>query len=290
MRPRRGSRPPARPRLQIAGPGVLVLTMLLLLGLAGCSGDDEEPAADPTPVQASPPPPTATAAPKPLDGACYRLDFADALAPTTDAVPVDCDGRHTAVTFSVGTLDTLLDGHLLAVDSDRVIAQVARTCPDRLADFVGGSREDRGLSMLRAVWFTPTVPQSDAGADWFRCDVIAVAGRDSLAPLTGKLVGALSRPEGRQRWGMCGTDDPDSPDFERVLCSAPHSWRAIATLDFEPGDYPGLDVVRERGQAPCEDAGRAVADDALNFQWSYEGPSREQWDAGQTYGRCWAPA
>lgn len=264
-----------------------VTGLALLLGACtdGSSSDPPEAAPSVAPVER----PSATPVPAPEDRACYRLAFEDALAPTTAARTTDCDGTHTSMTFAVGTLDTVVDGHLLAVDSERVMTQVAEACPARLADFVGGSLRDRRLSMLRAVWFTPTVEQSDAGADWFRCDVIAVAGQDALAPLTGRLSDVLSQPQGRERWAMCGTDDPDSPDFERVLCSQPHSWRAIEVVPFEDGRYPGVEAVRDAGQTPCEDAGRSVADDALNFQWGYEGPSKEQWAAGQTYGRCWAP-
>ena len=278
----------SRRHLSLLPSGVVAV---LALALGACTGGSspEEPG---DAASSSAPPveqPTATPVPAPDDRACYLLSFVDALAPTTTAEVTDCDSRHTSMTFWVGTLDTVVDGHLLAVDSERVMDQVAEACPARLADFVGGTLRERRLSMLRSVWFTPTVEQSDAGADWFRCDVIAVAGRDALAPLTGRLSGVLTEPAGRERWAMCATDDPDSPDFERVLCSQPHSWRAIEVVPFEEGRYPGVEAVREAGQTPCEDAGRAVADDALNFQWGYEGPSAEQWAAGQTYGRCWAP-
>ncbi|MCD4527177.1 septum formation family protein [Nocardioides sp. cx-173] len=261
-----------------------VVALLLALS-AGCSGDETDPGADPTPT----PKATATAVPGPAQGACYQMTFEAALAATSQAQKVACSEEHTAMTYLVGRLDTLVDGHLLAVDSDRVLADIAATCQRRLGGLVGGTRDDVRLSMLRPVWFTPTLAQADAGASWYRCDVIAVAGQDRLAPLTGRLAGVLDTPQGRNRWGMCGTAQPDSPDFERVLCSAPHSWRAIRIVDLGSGRYPGAAVVRERGQAPCEDAGREVADDALNYQWGYEWPTREQWQAGQTYGRCWAP-
>ena len=89
------------------------------------------------------------------------------------------------MTFFVGDLDQTVDGHLLAVDSDLVQEQVAEQCPPRLDGFIGGSTEDRRLSMLRPVWFTPTIEESDAGARWFRCDVVALAADGELAPLTG---------------------------------------------------------------------------------------------------------
>jgi hypothetical protein len=197
---------------------------------------------------------------------------------------------HTSETYEVGRLDTVVDGHLLAVDSDRAQSQVARECPAALADFVGGSPADLRLSMVRPVWFTPSVEQSDLGADWYRCDAVVVAGDSRLAELERSLRGALDRPADRERYAMCGTAAPDADDFERVLCSEDHSWRAIAVVPFEPGAYPGAQQAEARGQTQCENAGLDVADDPLDYEWGYEWPTREQWEMGQTFGRCWAPS
>ena len=266
---------------------------LSLAALAGCSGDGEEPAADasssPATASATPSPTRATPPPRPADRACYALTYDVAVAPTNDSDPVDCAKPHTSMTFAVGRLDTLVDGHLLAVDSDRVQAQVARACPAALPRFLGGDLEALHLSMFRAVWFTPTVEESDAGADWYRCDVIAVAREGRLAPLTGRLAGVLARPEAAAQYGMCGTAEPGTPDFARVICSGPHSWRALRTVPIGGQKYPGVAAVRGAGQQTCEDAGREVASDKLSFKWGYEWPSAEQWEAGQRYGLCWAP-
>lgn len=269
----------------LAGP---MLAALMLGGLlAGCTTDDDAPESGPTPTPTVVP--TATPVPAPPVGACYRLTYEQAVAPTTDVAPVGCGRRHTSTTYAVGRVDALVDGHLLAIDSERVQAQVARTCPRRLGAFLGGSVEDLRLSMLRPVWFTPSVEESDAGADWFRCDVIALAGDGVLAPLDRRMRGVLGREEGRDRFAMCGTTAPDDPAFERVPCAADHGWRAVAVVDLPAGEYPGVAAVRQRGQQPCEDAGRDAADDPLDFEWGYEWPTAEQWAAGQTFGRCWAP-
>lgn len=264
---------------------LLALGLAVLLGcVSGCTGGEPTPA--PT---SSAPPSRATPVPAPASGACHRLDYAQAVAPTTEDAPVPCDGEHTAETFLVGRLDTMAGGHLLAVDSQRVQAQVARTCPRRLGDFVGGSDEERRLSMLRAVWFTPSVEAAEAGADWFRCDVIAVAGAQKLAPLRRSLRGVLDTDAGA-RWAMCGTARPGAATFTRVPCGQPHRWRALRTVDLGTEAYPGEPTAREAGQEVCRDAAREVAADALNFEWGYEWPTAEQWNAGQPYGICWAPA
>jgi hypothetical protein len=143
--------------------------------------------------------------------------------------------------------------------------------------------------MLRSAWFTPSLEDSDAGAAWFRCDVVALAANGELAPLTGRLAGVLSRPSGRDRYGMCGTAAPGSSDFARVICSRRHTWRAIAVVPLRGAAYPGEARVRSAGQQRCEDAGAAVADEPLDYRWGYEWPTAEQWAAGQTYGICWAP-
>lgn len=261
--------------------------------LTGCSddGSPEEPAAgSATPTTASSGPSTAAEPPAaPRKRACYQLAYDAALAPTSDADPVPCGSPHTALTYHVGPLDAVVAGHLLAVDSQHVRDQVAATCPERFARFVGGSAEDRALSMLRPVWFTPTVEQADAGASWYRCDVVALAGNERLAPLTGRLAGALDRDASRGRYAMCGTAEPGTPRFERVICSAEHSWRAVATVPIEGERYPGVRAVRRAGEDPCRDAGAEAADDALDYEWGYEWPTAAQWAAGQHHGICWVP-
>jgi hypothetical protein len=233
----------------------------------------------------------ATPAPTPRNRVCHQLTYAQALAPTAaDDTPVPCRQAHTSQTYAVGRLSTEVDGHLVAVDSPRVQRQVRRECPRRLTTFLGGTAERLRLSMLRAVWFTPTVQASDEGADWFRCDVIAVAGDQQLATLTGTLKGALGSAGASGPWAMCGTAQPGSPSFRRVPCREKHSWRALRTVALDGADYPGQAAAKAAGQDACQEAGREVAADALDYRWGYEWPTRAQWDAGQTYGICWAPA
>lgn len=271
-----------------------LVTTLALAGavlLTGCSGSDEpdRPAAS-TSASASPSVSPAAQRPQPpRDRVCYQLDFAEAVAPTVDAAPVPCTTGHTSMTFAVGPLDAVVDGHLLAVDSERVRDQVAQTCPQRFAEFVGGTTQDRRLSMLRSVWFTPTVEESDAGASWYRCDAVALAADERLAPLTGRLKGALGRETGRDRYGMCGTAAPGTPGFQRVICSDDHTWRAVSTVPFDQERYPGVGKVRAAGDEPCRDAGATAAGGDLDYKWGYEWPTAEQWQAGQHYGLCWAP-
>lgn len=279
--------------LHAAGVTLAVITVLVAILLASCSGGTPKKptaktAASPTPLA------TATAAPLPSPHGCYLLAYDDALAPTSSAEPVDCANEHTDRTFFVGRPSNVVNGHLLAVDSARVTRQMATECPRRFASYVGGSTEQRRLSMLSVVWFGPTLKQSDQGQSWFRCDAIALASAGKLAPLTGKLVKVLDSEAGRTRWGRCATGKPGTKGAVQVLCStksAGSTWRAVATLNVAAGaqgTWPGPKKAAAAG-AGCEDRVRDQAADKLSFTWGYEPPTEAQWTAGQHYGFCWSP-
>ncbi len=89
-----------------------------------------------------------------------------------------CAESTPAVTFFVGRFATAL-----AVDGAQAHRTESTVCPRRFAAFVGGTPEDRRLSLLRTVWFAPTVEQAAAGAQWFECVAIALRGDEHLALL-----------------------------------------------------------------------------------------------------------
>jgi hypothetical protein len=265
-------------------PIAALVAVAALAATASCSGDG--PKAAPT----SPSSRTSTAPPAaPPARACYDLDFDEAARPTSSARPVACGATHTTLTIHVGRIRPVVDGHLLAVDSDTVQAQIAKRCRTRYAAFVGGSTETQRLSRLTVVWFSPTLEQSDQGALWFRCDLVALAGHDRLAPLPRRARGLLGGSDALDRWGTCGTTSPASDRFQRVICSQRHAWRARATIALPHGSaYLGKRAGRVADSA-CHDIDARLAKDILRLKWSFEWPTRHQWDAGQRYGYCWTP-
>jgi hypothetical protein len=266
-----------------------VLPLLGVLLLAGCTGDDDKPDAAPSSTAPTSHGKPAKPAPRPRSGQCYKLSYDDALAPTASRKPVSCKGAHTGQTFFVGSLSTAVDGHLLAVDSRRVRAQIATQCPRRFASYVGGSTEERRLSMLATAWFSPTLQQSDRGQTWFRCDLLALDSPGHLARLTGDLRNVLDSSQGRERWARCATGKPGTKGSEHVLCSRNDAWRAVSTIDVpavREGAWPGESAAKAAGDQ-CEDEVRLEANDPLSFSWGYEWPTRKQWNAGQHFGYCW---
>ncbi|WP_310526265.1 septum formation family protein, partial [Nocardioides sp.] len=233
------------------------------------------------------PSPKVAVVPRPAKNGCHRLSYAQAVAPVVGGTEVACRKPHTSQTYKIGRLSLVSSGHLMAVDSPSVQAAVASSCTTLLRAHVGGSPEDLRLSMVQAVWFTPSVEEAAAGADWFRCDVVALATPGRLAALprsTEGLVGASDR------FAMCGTTSPSAASFRRVPCSAAHSWVATSTVALSAKSYPSATASSTQMESACRSAARNRAADPLDFTWSEERPSKDQWDAGRRYGICWAPA
>jgi hypothetical protein len=286
-----GRRQPPRDLLveddEVTRRALTVLAPILLAAalLTGCSdGGDVDTKAPATASTTAP-----VAAPAPPVHACYNLTVAAALQLSSNAPKVPCTGRHTAITISVGRIDPVSDGHLLAIDSARLQRQIAHTCMAKVDSYVGGSLEARRLSRVQAVWFSPTAKQSESGALWFRCDLVIAGTRTAFATLPAKTRGLLSASGALNRFGTCGTASPAAQGFERVACAAKHSWRVRASIDLPAGAKYLDKAAGKRADSTCRDieAGRATT--LTTLRWSFEWPTKTQWQNGQRYGLCWTP-
>lgn len=269
-------------RRRLAATGVCVV-----VALAGCSGNQPEPAAD-SPPETS----TSTSAPeRPQVGDCHRLTPRDVLESADTEPPVDCASEHSSQTVHVGTFEPAAEGKPRALTSDAANRAAGQRCGSRAAAYLGTGVEELRITRVEVFWFVPTAEEVEAGADWLRCDVVVLAGEQELLPLPRTLEGALSQPAGLERYGLCGTARPGAKDFERVVCSRRHSWQAISTIAIGGGErYPGTGAVRAAGEEACQDRARAAQGDALRYDYGWEWPTESQWEAGQRHGYCWAPA
>jgi hypothetical protein len=267
----------------------LAPALLAVLVLAGCTSSPEPAAETPAPSESSSPTETVRPDPGPTPkvGECHALTFRQAVAVVGRTEPVACRRKHTAQTYFVGRLRLETPaGTTRRVDSDAAQRQARTTCTARLPRHLGITARELRLKTVRAVWFTPSPTRAEAGADWFRCDVVAVAAPRQL----------LALPRQTKGWGdapvvaMCATAAPGTKAFRRVGCGAKHSWVAVATVDIPGRKLPAPGAIADRMDGPCGDVARARADDPLDFTWSQESPTKEQWDAGQRYGICWVPA
>ncbi len=225
--------------------------------------------------------------PAPEAGSCHRLTWEQALAPTASNVPGSCR-TSTSLTFHVGKLRKDSEGRRVLVDSEAAQAQIRTTCPRQLRKFLGGTAEQRRLSVLTTIWFTPTLDEEARGADWFRCDVVAPGPDNTLLKVSKPMRNSIGTPKAA-KYELCASGRPGKKSFTHVPCAKKHTWRAVATVDLPGKAHPGRKAVAARMEEPCTDAATAVATDATDVRWSQEGPTRKQWKAGQRYGYCWVP-
>ena len=268
----------------------LVALAALVLALSGCTSSPTKPVSDPLPPPSSTPtetPPPPDPGPRPKVGQCHLLTFRQAVSVVGRTDPVRCKRKHTAETYFVGRLRLETEaGHVRRVDSQAAQKQARSTCSARLPKHLGRTPRELRLTLARSVYFTPPPKRAEAGADWFRCDVVVVAGPRRLLTLPRATKGFGDAPA----VAMCATAAPGSKAFTRVGCGAKHAWKAVSTVDIPGKQLPSKAAVADRMDAPCGDVARANAADPLDFTWSQESPTQEQWDAGQHYGICWVPA
>ena len=269
----------------------MAASVLLAAGLAACgTGDDSagKPAVEPN--SDSPSSLENVESMRPRPGDCHAMTLRQVTATSADDTSSDCRQRPTTITVAVG--DLKVKGNEVSPDSNAAQDLMRRTCQPKVATWLGADAGDLRLSRLTAVWFVPTPEQVEAGASWFRCDVIGFDRGDHLQPLPppARLKGSL-KGDGGARYALCGTAKPGAKRFQRVACSLKHSWTAIAAIDISGGKkYPGDKVVREDGDGACSDKVREQSGGATTYDYGWEWPTRQQWLAGQHYGLCWAPA
>ncbi len=281
----------ARTRAAVTAVRVALVHSALVLALAACTtspGGPDPGSGSPqssTPRSSSPTQTPPSPAPAPEVGECHDLSFGQAVAVVGRTEPVPCRRRHTAETYFVGRLDLrTASGFTRRVDSRAAQRQVRSTCAARLPRHLGRTPRELRLSMVQSVWFVPGPGQAELGADWFRCDLVVVASPKKLLRLPRRTKGWDAVP------AMCATAAPGTRTFKRVTCEARHAWRAVSTVDIPGPTLPPERAVAARMESTCRDAARSLADDPLDFSWSQESPTPEQWNAGQHYGICWVPA
>lgn len=267
----------------------LLAAAALVISSAACAGSPEaSPSVAPSttpPTTAAPTPPR----PDPKVGACHALPFTAATQAVDNRAPVRCGRPHSSVTFAVGQLDLLVDGHLLAMDSDRVSSQLDDACGRGLRAWVGGSEDDLRLSRFRTVWFRPDVKEADRGASWYRCDLVAIAREGRLARFSGDLKGVLDADDALDTWGTCGNRSPVRKGFAKVICSEEHSWRAVSVVELpERTRYLGRRAAADANTA-CQDEATSRVNESLKYEWAFQWPTRAEWQDGQRYGWCWLP-
>lgn len=254
------------------------VALVAALALAGCGGQDQpkaqpgtpgsdQPSATGTTASSVPPAPREKPLPRygmPKPAQCFRATAAQLRSTVSAATPVDCSRQHTTVIAWAGVLKKPLSAQ--APEARRL--QVARrSCLPAFRQAVGGSPDDRAMSLLSWTMFTPSAEQLARGARWVRCDVFAQSG-SQLVPLPEKLplLGGGIPETLRVCQGDDGTD---------ISCGRPHTYRVEKV--FAVSSYPGPAYQREA---------RDRCDQLMGPGGYWQPPSRQGWEAGDRYVRC----
>lgn len=224
----------------------------------------------------------------PTLGACRALELQDLTRATDDTAPVPCAEPHTAETFLVSAFTgDQADGD---PDDERLGAAAYEVCQKGFIEFLGGDESLAMRSTLTWAWFRPSQKGWDAGARWFRCDVIGGGEQIKRFVNLPETAEGLLRGRPDDTWMVCA-DGPTVAGSVKLPCSEAHDWRAISTIQLgKPGDpYPGERVVEEKTRDFCSDQVGAwlnypVEDYDFGFTWFHQG----EWNAGNRRSVCWA--
>jgi len=262
------------------------LAALAALALGGCTpaeSDPEDGGSDGTGTTAEE---TVTIeAPKP--GACRVLEPADIAAASNDTEPVTCSKPHNAETFLVGPFKgDLADAEY---DDERLGQHVYERCSKGFRKFTGADESLAMRSVVSWAWWRPSADDWDAGARWFRCDVVGGTDKSTELvelPKTAKGV-LLGIPA--DRWMAC-VDAAQVSGSPQVPCSEPHTWRAVSTVVVGKDDekYPGARVVEVLSRDYCSDWVGAWMNYPVDYEYAYTWFSKGEWEAGNRRSICWA--
>lgn len=230
---------------------------------------------------------TADPGPTPEVGQCRQLSAADLAATTDDSPTVPCAAEHTAESYLVGRLP---DRFAAAGYDDAALSTfVYRRCSARFERFVGADESLAMRTVLSWVWYRPTLAQWEAGARWYRCDVVGGGDQSrTLVALPSSAHGLLlGKPD--DRWLVCA-DGAEVEGSVKVPCTEAHTWRAVTTIVLGERDdpYPGDQAAESRTRDYCSDSVGAWLNYPVTYDFAYTWFHEAEWEAGNRRSVCWA--
>lgn len=235
---------------------------------------------------APPPPPPP---PAPATAECRKLDYSAISRYSNADKPVDCGTPHTAFTFAVETIPSKVNVAGASIGNKSIQGAASKICNTAYSAYIGGDPATRALARLSVTYFLPNQLGFNRGANWVRCDVVALKTFNTLAPLPVKLKGLLNDPKALHDYGVCSTGDPGAAGSLLVMCTQKHAFRALTALRLgaDNAPYPGKAKAGPGGQQRCSTyiADKLGKGGGYTIGWTY--PTSPDWVTGQRFGYCW---
>ena len=252
---------------------LLVLVLTVLLTATAC-GSSTAASSD-----ASTTPPTT--------GACRMLTHSDVAAASNDTRTVPCSAPHDAETYVVGQLPKSFAK--AAYDDPKLDTWAYAACERAFPAHLGADESTAMRSLLTWIWFRPSKGAWDAGARWYRCDVLGgSAGQKEYVDLpttTKNLLGG----QGDDHWMACAKGKSVDTGT-KVPCTMAHDWRAATTIKVGDADskYPGDSTVKAKTKSYCAGSIDAWLGYPADYDYGYTWFGEQEWQAGNRRSVCWA--
>ncbi len=203
---------------------------------------------------------------EPAVGLCYDLTTrqANKASVTQDAVP--CDAPHTLMTIKVKRLSK-------PVRWTAVYSRIVVSCYEALYDVLGSAKLAE-MSSYDLWWFIPTKDERAQGARWARCDVGLHKGTSGLGKLpTSVALGGLPLDD---KYARCLVGKA----LNDTSCQMSHKFRAKAAYKLDRRASSREEYLKQ---------GRRCARLTNSNRYAFDGPSDEEWRAGNHFMVCFKP-
>lgn len=239
--------------------------------------------------------PAEPAIPVPSAEVCYNVETDDPTQVSTWPDSVDCTAQHTDETIYVGQFEGSAaerDSPPLAGGEERLAAY--SQCSTVAAEYLGGDWRTGRLDLVLVV---PIELHWDAGARWYRCDVVEYQDLTDfvIAARTSSVKDGLSTSSGLVL--TCASVAATGDTIDSILpaeCSSSHNAEFTGIYDHPEGEYPSdSDVRSEANLAGCRSviaAYTGIPDDA-DFQYRVGQVAspfwKASWELGNRGVRCY---
>lgn len=201
---------------------------------------------------------------EPAVGSCYDLSWDQAVKPSATQDPVACDAPHTLMTVKVKRLSKPVNW------STDLSPRFEVPCTKAMYDAIGGTKL-AAMSAYQLWFFMPTKEERAKGARWIRCDVGLRAGRTGMDRLpTSVTLASLPLAKSVARC-LAGKT------LATTACSNGHTWKAKKAFKLSS---------RATSEAQYQKQGRRCARLTNTQHYVFDGPSAEEWKAGNHWMVC----
>ncbi len=224
----------------------------------------------------------------PVTDTCYDYRSSSSEDETAIAVPVPCEGEHTAQTFYTRSLP---DGFgIPAKASAKKRLKVAKPCTTDTMNAYLALSETAMPSRFQIVTVFPTKAQWNAGERWMRCDVVLRGGKEftRFSGSAPQLVASTPR----EQFHFCTPSVPGNRTKAAYPCTKPKkNWIMVAERDLGAigKKFPGTRSVERKAKRICQRVGNRYTERKKFYPWWAIWPTGAGWKEGDQTAQCFVP-